>query len=60
MIHYRIYKVGSDGHFLDAQDIECIGDEEAIVTAKKAVDRHDIELWQQGRFVTRFRHTDPK
>ncbi len=59
MIHYRIYRVGSDGHFIDAQDIECIGDEEAIVKAKQAVDGHDIELWQQGRFIDRFLHLKP-
>jgi hypothetical protein len=54
MVHYRIYRVGSDGHFLDAQDIECVDDEEAIQKAKQAVDGHDIELWQRGRFVIRF------
>ena len=58
MVHYRIYTVGSDGHFLGAHDIECSGDDEAIQKAKQAVDGHDIELWQKGRFITRLRHAD--
>ena len=55
MRHYRIYRVGADGHFASADNIECADDEAAIQRAQQAVDGQDIELWEQGRFVARFR-----
>ncbi len=38
MPEYRIYTVGSDGHFIDGKNIECADDQEAIRIAQQAVD----------------------
>ena len=53
MPEYRIYTVGSDGHFISGQDIECADDQEAIQIAQQAVDGRSIELWERARFITR-------
>jgi hypothetical protein len=50
---FRIYTVGLDGHFIDAKDVECADDQEAIKKAQRAVDGHNVELWERGRFITR-------
>jgi hypothetical protein len=51
---FRIYIVGPDGHFTDADNIECADDHEAIHKAQQqAADGHDVELWDRGRFITR-------
>jgi hypothetical protein len=50
---FRIYTVGLDGHFMNAKDIECADDQEAIQKAQQALDGRDIELWERGRFITR-------
>jgi hypothetical protein len=50
---FRIYTVGLDGHFVDAKDVECADDQEAIKKAQQAADGHDVELWERGRFITR-------
>jgi hypothetical protein len=34
--------------------ISCADDEEAIRVAEQWVDLHDVELWQNNRFITRF------
>jgi hypothetical protein len=54
MPQYRLYTVGSDGHFVGAENMECSDDQEAIQHAQNRVDGHDIELWEQGRFIKRF------
>jgi hypothetical protein len=53
MPEYRIYTVGSDGHFIDGKNIECADEQEAIQIAQQAVDGRAIELWERGRFITR-------
>jgi hypothetical protein len=51
---FRIYTVGADGHFTNADNIECADDHEAIRNAQQhAADGHDVELWDRGRFITR-------
>ena len=37
----------------NAKDIECADDQEAIQKAQQAVDGHNMELWERGRFITR-------
>jgi hypothetical protein len=54
MPQYRIYYVGSDGHFSTAENIECADDQAAIRKARHAVNGQDIELCELGRFVARF------
>jgi hypothetical protein len=54
MPEYRVYIVGSDGHFFSSQGLECANDDEATEKAKQLVDGHDIELWQRDRKIARF------
>jgi hypothetical protein len=60
MPEFRIYTIGRDGHFSDAKNIECADDQEAIQEAQQAVDGHDVELWQRGRFIVRLSSVPPK
>jgi hypothetical protein len=54
MIHYRVYLVGSDGHFETAIDLLCNCDAHAIERTRQLVDGHDLELWQGIRQIARF------
>jgi hypothetical protein len=56
MPEYRVYIVGSDGHFYDSVPLECDDDYEAMEKAKQLVDGHDVELWQRARKIARFDH----
>jgi hypothetical protein len=60
MPEYRIYVVGSDGHFARVDTVECADDQEATQKALQAADGHDVELWERGRFVARFPSNKPK
>jgi hypothetical protein len=57
MVEYREYIIREDGHFLKAIDLDCPDDERAQEKAKGLVDGHDVELWQFGRVIVRFKHT---
>jgi hypothetical protein len=52
-MHYRVYTVGNNGHFVSARDIEAPHDESAVLNAQKFIDGLDVEVWQAGRFVER-------
>src|ERR1700729_3608643 len=54
MPKYRIYVIGSDGHFVDSIPLECAADVEATEQAERLVDGHDVELWQRARKIARF------
>jgi hypothetical protein len=54
MPEYRVYIVGSDGHFQSAQALECADDDEAARQAERLVDGHDVELWQRDRKIATF------
>jgi hypothetical protein len=56
MPEYRVYIVGSDGHFFNSVPLECADDDEAAEQAKQLVDGHDVELWQRDRKVAAFEH----
>ena len=60
MSYYRVYIVGQDGHFVDAINLDCADDGAAIESARQLVDGHDIELWQEGRMVTKLASSDDK
>jgi hypothetical protein len=57
MIGYYAYIIGDDGHIQNRVEIVCKDDEEATRLAKKLVNGHAVELWQQARKVAAF---DPK
>ena len=56
MPEYRIYIVGSDGHFHSSVPLECDDDTDAMEKAKQLVYGHDVELWQRDRKIARFDH----
>jgi len=53
---YRVYFVGSDGHFVRFVGLSCPGDAEAIEQARMLLDSQDIELWSGDRFIIRLEH----
>jgi hypothetical protein len=53
MPHYRVFILDRAGHFADVDEMFCVNDAEAILTASKLVDGHDLEVWHKGRMVTR-------
>jgi hypothetical protein len=56
MADYRAYIVGRDGHFIASRVFVCDDDNDAIEWANQLVEGHDIELWNEDRFVTQLRH----
>jgi hypothetical protein len=54
MPDYRVYFVGTDGHFFDAVALECADDAEAKERAKQLADGYDVELWQRDRKIAMF------
>ena len=56
MQDYRAYILGPDGHIHDRVDMLATDDGEAIKLANQLVDGHDVELWQLGRKIRRFKH----
>jgi hypothetical protein len=51
---YRAYFVGLHDRTIGVVQLDCIDDESAIKSARRLVDRHDVELWQTSRPVARF------
>jgi hypothetical protein len=56
-LEYRAYAVGSDGHFIQCDEMICRNDGEAIAEAKRLISGSDIEVWNHNRFVIRLVHT---
>jgi electron transfer flavoprotein alpha/beta subunit len=54
MAEYRVYLVGTDGHFRDAIPLICANDAEAIEQALRLAVGHGVELWQLDRKVAVF------
>ena len=55
-LEYRAYAVGSDGHFIQCDEMICRDDGEAIAQAKGLMGDSDIEVWNHNRFVIRLVH----
>jgi hypothetical protein len=59
MVEYRIYSVGSDGHFMKSECLECPSDEDAIKQAGQSIDTYDVELWSGARVVAKLNRHGP-
>ena len=60
MVDYRVYFVGSDGHFVRFVGLSCSDDAEAVERARRLIEDQDIELWSGDRFIIRLPKTrDP-
>lgn len=55
MPDYRVYVIGSDGHFRSSVALVCPDDETAKNEARELIDGHDVELWQYARKVATFK-----
>jgi hypothetical protein len=53
MAEYRVYTLGSDGHFIDFKPLFCDDDAQAIERAKQLLDGHDLAIWSGPRYVRR-------
>jgi hypothetical protein len=51
MPEYRIYTLDYDGHRVDAKNIECVDDHEAVQQALRTITRYDVEVWLRDRLV---------
>jgi hypothetical protein len=56
---YYAYLIGSDGHIKDRIDLLCENDEKAKHQARKLVDGHAVELWQEKRRIAVFEPDNP-
>jgi hypothetical protein len=48
---YRLYLLGSDGHFRSVKEIHSVDDADAISIARADTGEHGAELWQGARRV---------
>jgi hypothetical protein len=55
MADYRVYTIGSDGHFAGYEAFVCDDDATAIDRAKRLLGVDDIEIWSGPRLVARLR-----
>ena len=54
MAHYRLYTLTKNGRIFGAADIiDADTDEDAVAMAKRLQNSLDVELWLEGRMVTR-------
>jgi hypothetical protein len=54
MTDFRLYVIGSDGHFVRAIHLDCPDDSAAIELAKQHIGSDDMELWQRDRLIAKF------
>lgn len=54
MTTYRAYIVGPHSRPIGVVNVDCTDDDQAITSASRLVNHHDIELWQLDRPVARF------
>jgi hypothetical protein len=61
MPEYRIFTIGSDGHFVGVPKIaEFADDEEVVEKALRTANGADIEIWNLERLVVRLPGNSPK
>jgi hypothetical protein len=53
MAEYRVYQVGTNGHFVNFRGFVCASDEDALVWARQWVDGSAVEIWSGERFIAR-------
>jgi hypothetical protein len=58
MPDYRAYILRPDGHVHYRVDLDCQDEAQARQRAKALADGHDVELWELGRFIERFKGSD--
>jgi len=56
---YRAYLIGPDGHMVGREDLICSNDAEAIEQATGFTDKHEVEVWNGPRLVTKLARQKP-
>jgi hypothetical protein len=51
---YRLYFLGAHDHIEDVRVLDCASDREAVESARQFINGRDLELWDRGRFISRF------
>ena len=54
MTTYRAYIVGAHSRSIGVVNMDCADDDQAITSASRLVESHDVELWHLDRPVARF------
>jgi hypothetical protein len=57
---YRIFAIGSDGHYISGTTLVCPNDEQAIEQAQRLQRGRDLDIWNGARFVATLKHTEPR
>ena len=52
---YRAYLLDREGHVKSRVDLYSEDDETAKEKARALVDRHDVELWDRGRLIAKYK-----
>jgi len=52
--HYRLYYLDAAGHIVDATDLECEDDEQAVREVERRRDGRAMELWRRATLIGRF------
>ena len=60
MLDYRAYMLDEDDHIIRFEPLVCASDDEAVASAKRLVDGHDVELWAGARLVARLERPPSK
>ena len=63
MPEYSMYTLDYNCHRVDAKNVECVDDHEAIQQALRTITSYDVEVWQLDRFVAllpRYEKAPPK
>ena len=63
MPEYSMYTLDYNCHRVDAKNVECVDDHEAIQQALRSITSFDVEVWQLDRFVAllpRYEKAPPK
>jgi hypothetical protein len=54
MPHYRLYVLDAASHIIDATDLECEDDEQALREVERRRDGRALELWRRATLIGRF------
>ena len=60
MAEYRIYTIGSEGHFIGFKPLLCEDDLQVIEKAKQLLDGDDLQIWSGPRYVGRLGSKDAR
>jgi hypothetical protein len=52
--HYRLYRIGHDGHYVGVEELDHPDDETAITAIAARAATGEMELWERGRKVIAF------